>query len=126
MNSFRIKLTVCLSILVLSACSSMGNQAPVSSNGILVGDNGMSLYVLDRDVADSGKSVCVDECAKLWPPYLASSSATASGNYSLITRADGSKQWAYKGRPLYFWSKDMNKGDMTGDNVNKVWHVIKM
>ncbi|NBU54391.1 MAG: hypothetical protein EBS45_03150, partial [Proteobacteria bacterium] len=37
----------------------------------------------------------------------------------------GKKQWAFDGKPLYYWAKDMKKGDKTGDNVNNVWHIIK-
>ncbi len=43
----------------------------------------------------------------------------------MITRDDGAKQWAYKGKPVYTWSKDAKPGDMSGDNFNNVWHVIK-
>ncbi|MGH8849358.1 MAG: COG4315 family predicted lipoprotein, partial [Casimicrobiaceae bacterium] len=40
-------------------------------------------------------------------------------------RDDGSKQWAYDGKPLYHWSKDKKPGDMTGDGFNGVWHAVK-
>ena len=41
-------------------------------------------------------------------------------------RDDGKKQWAMKGKPLYYWAKDTKAGDMTGDGVaNNSWHVIK-
>jgi predicted lipoprotein with Yx(FWY)xxD motif len=49
----------------------------------------------------------------------------ANGDYSLITRDDGAVQWAYKGKPLYLWVKDKSPGEMSGDGVNKVWHVVK-
>jgi len=42
-----------------------------------------------------------------------------------VTRDDGSKQWAYKGKPVYLWVKDKKPGDKTGDGVREVWHVIK-
>jgi predicted lipoprotein with Yx(FWY)xxD motif len=38
-------------------------------------------------------------------------------------RDDGSRQWAYEGKPLYHWSKDKSPGDKTGDNFNGMWHV---
>jgi predicted lipoprotein with Yx(FWY)xxD motif len=34
-------------------------------------------------------------------------------------------QWAYKGTPLYLWSKVHKPGDMTGDGFNGLWHVVK-
>jgi len=43
----------------------------------------------------------------------------------VITRDDGKKQWAYKGKPLYFWVGDTKVGDKTGDGVNKVWQLAK-
>jgi predicted lipoprotein with Yx(FWY)xxD motif len=42
-----------------------------------------------------------------------------------VTRDDGSKQWAYKGKPLYTWVKDAKPGDVTGDGVNSVWHIAQ-
>jgi predicted lipoprotein with Yx(FWY)xxD motif len=52
-------------------------------------------------------------------------SGGASGDWTVIVRDDGGKQWAYKGKPLYTWSKDAKPGDKTGDGVNSVWHVAK-
>ena len=56
-----------------------------------------------------------------WSPAPAQSSAA----WQVITRDDGSKQWAYQGKPLYTWSKDTKPGDSTGDGVNNVWKVAK-
>lgn len=36
-----------------------------------------------------------------------------------------SKQWAYKGKPLYFFKSDKTASDRTGDKFQDVWHVIK-
>ena len=51
--------------------------------------------------------------------------AKAAEGYSVVTRDDGKKQWAYKGKPLYFWAKDKVAGDKTGDGFNNVWHIAK-
>ena len=112
--------------LLLSAPLMAMAAAPVKvSGGMLTGSNGMTLYTFDKDAAGSGKSVCNDACATNWPPLMAMSSVTASGDYSIVTRDDGKKQWALKGKPLYYWAKDQKAGDMTGDGVNNVWHVAK-
>ncbi len=95
------------------------------SSGVLTGSNGMSLYIFDKDAAGSGKSVCNDGCAANWPPLLAMSGDTASGDYTIITRDDGKKQWAFRGKPLYYWAKDQKPGDKTGDGFNSVWHLAK-
>lgn len=128
-QNFRISM---ISALLLSAgmaaCSSLDARpgAPVkAAGGILTGNNGMTLYTFDRDSAGSGKSVCNDACATNWPPLLAAPADTASGDYSIVTRDDGRKQWAVKGKPLYFWIKDQKPGDATGDGVNNAWRVAR-
>jgi len=107
----------------------MKTSPAMVSDGVLTGSGGMTLYVFDKDVAGSGKSVCNGPCASNWPPLIASDFAmdsdSASGDYTLIVRDDGKKQWALKGKPLYYWAKDVNRGDKTGDGVNNVWHVVK-
>lgn len=105
-----------------SAVAQTGTPVKVEG-GILVGQKGMTLYVFDKDPAGAGKSVCNGPCAGNWPPLAAGSDAKPSGDYSVITRDDGSKQWAHKGKPLYYWAKDQKPGDKTGDGFNKVWHV---
>lgn len=112
----------------LAGCSAYGSRpaAPAMvSDGVLTGSNGMTLYVFDKDVAGSGKSVCNGPCASNWPPLFAMDGDMASGDYSIISRDDGKKQWALKGKPLYYWVKDQKVGDKTGDGFNNVWHVAK-
>lgn len=109
---------------VLAASSAYAAPAMVS-DGVLAGENGMTLYTFDRDAAGSGKSVCNDACAKNWPPLMAKDGDMAAGDYSIVTRDDGGKQWAYKGKPLYYWIKDQKPGDKTGDGVNNAWHAAK-
>ena len=96
-----------------------------ADNGVLVGANGMTLYTFDKDVAGSGKSVCNGPCATNWPPLMATAGDASSGEYTVITRDDGAKQWSFKGKPLYFWIKDQKPGDKTGDGFNNVWKVAK-
>ncbi len=113
-----------LSMLVACASPYAGNPAKTEM-GMLTNPSGMTLYVFDKDAANAGKSVCNGECAVKWPPLVASVADKAHGDYSIITRDDGSRQWAYKGKPLYRWFKDQKPGDTTGDGVNNVWHVAK-
>jgi predicted lipoprotein with Yx(FWY)xxD motif len=104
--------------------STYGAAAPKAPEvEVLTDGNGMTLYTFDRDVAGSGKSACNGPCAAAWPPQQAAADVSAFGQYSIVTRDDGSKQWAYKGKPLYRYAKDQKKGDRTGDNVNNVWHI---
>jgi predicted lipoprotein with Yx(FWY)xxD motif len=96
-------------------------SADTSKGKALVNGDSMTLYTFDNDV--KGKSNCNGPCANLWLPLIATVDASASGDFSLITRGDGRKQWAYKNKPLYTWSKDAKPGDTTGDGVNSVWHI---
>jgi predicted lipoprotein with Yx(FWY)xxD motif len=114
-----------LMALTLAACANMGTtDAPAKLvDGVLVGPNQMTLYTFDRDTLGSGKSVCNSNCAANWPPLAAKADAKAQGDWSLVLRDDGTRQWAYKGRPLYFWAKDSKPGDRTGDGVNRIWHL---
>ena len=121
MKTRQIFLALLLSVPLVAMAAS-----PVTvSGGVLTGSHGMTLYTFDKDAAGSGKSVCNDVCANNWPPLFAMSTDTPSGDYIIIIRDDGRKQWAVKGKPLYYWVKDKNPGDMTGDGVNNVWHVAK-
>ncbi|MCZ8251234.1 MAG: hypothetical protein O9318_02070 [Hylemonella sp.] len=121
----RAFLSLTLGSALLAGCASMGAGPAKVSDGVLTGPNGMTLYTFDRDTAGSGKSVCNGPCATNWPPFMAADTDRASGDYSVITRDDGKKQWAFKGKPLYFWAKDMKPGDRTGDGFNKVWQLAR-
>jgi predicted lipoprotein with Yx(FWY)xxD motif len=127
MKTTKIAAPLILTAL-LSACASYGPHggSPARvADGVLTGGNGMTLYTFDKDAAGSGKSVCNGPCATNWPPLLVKEGDSAGGDYGMVTRDDGAKQWAYKGKPLYFWVKDQKPGDRTGDGFNNVWHAAK-
>ena len=122
----KTTLAAILMVALLGACASMGG-APMAAKfegGALVNSAGMTLYTFDKDAAGSGKSTCNGPCAVNWPPLRATDADRASGDWSIVVRDDGTKQWAYKSKPLYLWIKDQKPGDKTGDGVNKVWHMV--
>ena len=129
----KMFLAAALGAALLSGCAGMSDKMAASEGGapakmvggMAVGTNGMTLYTFDKDEAGSGKSVCNGKCAENWPPLMVESGAKAMGDWTMVTRDDGKAQWAYKGKPVYFWVKDTKPGDMTGDGFNGVWHVIK-
>ena len=116
-------------IVILSATSGVFAQAmapakiaDTSKGKTLVDAKGMTLYTFDKD--SGGKSACNGQCAANWLPLKAEAGAKASGDWTLVTRDDGSTQWAYKSKPLYTWIKDTKPGDVTGDGMlNGAWHV---
>lgn len=123
--SLRSSLASALALVLFTGCAAVATP-PVSVSGdALVGPGGMTLYTFDKDVAGSGKSVCNGPCAVNWPPLIAASGVKSAGHYSVIMRDDGQAQWALKGKPLYYWVKDRQPGDKTGDGVNGVWHTAK-
>jgi predicted lipoprotein with Yx(FWY)xxD motif len=115
-------------------------HAEMTDDGlILVTQGGMTLYTYGADDTTPGKSQCSDtprpffkdptggfgsfplpksashkSCVQKWPPYLADASAAPSGDWSLISRAEGVRQWAFRGRPLYVSVKDHKPGDRNG------------
>src|ERR1700712_5998488 len=94
-------------VLALSAIAANAAGAPATpANGVLATPSGATVYTFDKDTAGSGKSACNGPCAQLWPPVAAQAADAASGDWSIVARDDGSKQWAYKGWPVYTFSKD--------------------
>jgi len=113
-------------VLSLGITAALAQTAPATTadtakGKALVDGKAMTLYVFDRDTA--GKSNCNGQCAINWPPLAAPADAKASGDFTIVTRDDGSKQWAYKGKPVYTFAKDTKAGDANGDGVNNVWHI---
>ena len=120
------KSSLAAGIVILFTASANAAGAPAAAmNGVLATSSGATVYTFDKDTAGSGKSACNGPCAQLWPPVAAQASDSAGGDWSIVTRDDGSRQWAYKGAPIYTFSKDAKPGDTTGDKFKDVWHVIK-
>jgi predicted lipoprotein with Yx(FWY)xxD motif len=111
---------------LLAACASMYPRAPATvADGVFVGPNNMTLYTFDRDTMGSGKSACNGPCATNWPPLMATTSDAPSGDWSIVVRDDGSRQWAFRGKPVYYWARDTKPGDRTGDGVNNAWRLVR-
>ena len=98
-------------------------EMKTSAGTVLTDQKGMTLYTYDKD--EKGMSNCVDQCAVNWPPAMATASDKPAGDLTIIKRPDGTMQWADDGKPLYTFIKDKKPGDVTGDNLKDVWHVVK-
>lgn len=95
--------------------------ARASVGTYLTGASGRALYVWMAD--SKGRSSCAGTCASLWPPLRANSMPKVAGgasaaDISLISRSDGTKQVAYKGRPLYYYAGDTGPGMTNGQGSN--------
>ena len=98
-------------------------SSPSSAATMLTAKNGMTLYVFDKDTG--GAPTCYDGCAKQWPPYLAKGGEKMGDGWATVKRKDGSMQWTYHNRPVYFYADDKKAGDANGDGVGRIWHTVK-
>ncbi len=95
------------------------------SGQVLVDANGMTLYTYAADTAPN-KSACSDACTATWIPAEAGALVQPAGDFTIISRKDGFRQWAYKGKPLYRYFGDTLAGDINGYGVSPSWHVAKI
>jgi len=126
MNKALLSCILALAGAGFVSSAALAAEPPVKTeNGMLVDSKGMTLYTFDKDKETPGKSACSGQCADNWPPLMATAEDKKSGDYDVIKRDGDQSQWTYKGQPLYLFKKDSKPGDMTGDGVKDVWHVIK-
>lgn len=111
--------------LVSVACAAPPIRTGTSEKGAVLTDaEGMTLYTFDGDSRD--KSACTEHCADIWPPLQAAAREAAGGGYTIITRGDGARQWAYKNKPLYTFARDQKPGDTEGDGImGGTWHAAR-
>jgi len=83
----------------------------------LVDTDVRSLYIFDKDILN--KSNCDAECQKIWPLFEGASSGSED-----IKVLEGSDHLAYRKHPLYYFTNDKSPGDILGDNVKEVWHLV--
>jgi predicted lipoprotein with Yx(FWY)xxD motif len=77
--------------------------------------NGLTLYVSSKDSA--GTSNCSGSCLESWPAYAPSGQVNLPNSVTVISRSDGTKQFAYKGMPLYYYIYDTEAGQISGNGV---------
>lgn len=103
----------------------MSDVVMMSKTGYATDPKGMSLYTFDND--KNGMSSCYGACASLWPAYTVSGTvpATLPAHLGTTKRTDGSMQYTWDGKPLYYYAKDTKTGDTMGDGIGGVWHLAK-
>lgn len=71
-----------------------------------------------------GGDACVSGgCLRRWQPFAAPPDAISNGFWEVVTRRDGSRQWAYKGFALYTNSDDNAVGQMNGHSIYDIADV---
>lgn len=93
-----------------------------SGQTIVVDKNDMTVYTFDNDT--SSESTCYEDCASAWPPVLVSADQELGEAVGTTTRRDGSLQLTLNGKPVYFFAGDSKPGDINGDGLGGVWHII--
>ncbi|MEN5310766.1 hypothetical protein [Pseudomonas koreensis] len=121
------QMTVSFKALLMAAALTlpgfaMAAEPAMMKDGMMVDHKGMTVYTFDKDAG--GKSMCNGDCAKNWPPMMAPADAKAEGKWTVIKRDDGMMQYAYDGKPLYTFMKDEKPGEMKGDGMKDMWHVV--
>jgi len=129
MGRFLRAVSLALAVASLASCSSVapaggpGATQQTSIGPVYTDAKGLTLYTYDGDLPYV--SHCAGLCALAWPPLAAGDSDQPKGDFTVITRASGSKQWAYKNKPLYTYMWDSKPGDVSGDGEDGVWHAAK-
>lgn len=127
------RITLIGAVFLAMACPAVAQETSTNKTSTgetyLQSPQGMALYVFDQDRTAGGgpaPSTCYDKCAQLWPPFIAAAGAQAHGDWTVQDRKDGSKQWAYKGRPLYTFVRDTSPGKVDGNGFNgNKWHLAE-
>jgi len=118
-----------MSLLVLLAVNTKafdGVKEVILEDGrtILAAENGLTLYTFDVD--SPGQSNCHGGCLQAWPAMLVSSDDVIEAPFGVTMRPDGSLQLTLAEQPLYFFVSDKVEGDIRGDNLQGVWHIIEL
>lgn len=93
-----------------------------AAQGIVLTDySGFMLYAFEGDARKDNQSCSDSGCELSWQPVVAPDFAKSVGDFSIVARADGTRQWAYRKRPLYRYSGDLLPGDAFGENVDPRW-----
>lgn len=110
------------SSMTQSSSSSSSATVPVvlgsasRSVNYMVDAEGMSLYEFDKDTLNT--SNCVDGCLDIWPIF--SAPTTQNSDFGAINNS----HTTYLSHPLYYFANDTKAGDVNGDKVKNVWHLV--
>jgi predicted lipoprotein with Yx(FWY)xxD motif len=123
-NLTKKTLALAATAVLAAGCANWRPYGSEEIRGGMVTDwyNHETVYIFDKDTPN--QSNCDAYCTSIWPPYRPAAGESPRGDFTVIKRADGSPQWAYKGMPLYTYTKDTKTGDKNGDGVNGVWRVV--
>jgi predicted lipoprotein with Yx(FWY)xxD motif len=86
---------------------------------MLLTEKHASVYISDQDSAK--QSNCVHACAETWQPIIAPEAAQPHGEWSIVRRTPAVRQWAFRKKPLYTYTRDVVQASLDGSDVPG-WH----
>lgn len=110
--------TLC-ALMTMTGATAFAATPAKSSGDEIVDLQGRALYIFAKDLPNYSR--CNDICARNWPPYYAPDDRLANHDFKRIRREDGSYQWAFRGHPVYYFSKDTAIGDRKGNSAGGAW-----
>jgi predicted lipoprotein with Yx(FWY)xxD motif len=93
----------------------------VATGRILTTSAGNSVYTRDGDTP--GKSSCRGQCLAQWIPLAAGAFVLPQGEWGIIERSPGVKQWTFRRKPLYTHVLDRRFRSLEGSDLPG-WHNV--
>ena len=94
---------------------------PFRTGHLLITSKGYSVYSSDADTTN--QSNCTKACLNDWAPVAAPQIAKPHGEWSIIERSPGIRQWTFRGKPLYTYRLEKRTRSMMGSD-NPGWHNV--
>lgn len=98
-------------------------ESDVANGFVLTDHRRMTLYTFDGNAAKNQQACVTSACPDHWIAVSAGTLANPKGEFSLVTGADGTRQWAFRGKPLYTYGGDYAVGDVNGAGIDKKYQV---
>ncbi len=112
----------------MSSGSASLMKVKTSIGPVLADSKGLTLYWYAKDTRMT--SACTGGCATAWPPVTGMPTAAMgvklTGKFGTISRPGGITQATYKGHPLYTYAGDTAPGQVKGNGLGGVWHVLRV
>lgn len=90
------------------------------ANGLaFVDQNGMTIYAFQGRGGAKAAMKLADQTQ--WKPLVAPALAHPVGEWSVLSRSDGVRQWALRGKSLFTYGGDLTPGDANGVGLSKDW-----
>jgi predicted lipoprotein with Yx(FWY)xxD motif len=89
--------------------------ATTAAGRLIVSEKGNSVYASEKDTA--GRSSCTADCTLTWDPVLAPGLAQPQGEWTLLERAPGVRQWAFRKHPLYTYTREVGLYSQQGSDI---------